>query len=92
LLVSDLSLKGLRVAETVHHVAAQTGNFKRSGLIINRVRTGEELARALTNTNLPLLGSLPEDETIYDYDSSGKSFLDLPECPSLQAARSILNL
>jgi CO dehydrogenase maturation factor len=92
LLVSDLSQKGLRVAETVHHVAAETGIFKSSGLIVNRVRNDEELAKAITNTSLPLLGSLPEDEIIYDYDSSGKSFLDLPECPSLQAARSILNL
>lgn len=90
LLVSDLSQKGLRVAETVYRVAATSASFKEAGLILNRVRSEEALSTALTGTDLPLLGSLPEDDTIFSFDASGKTFLELPDCPSLQAARSIL--
>ena len=92
LLVSDLSRKGLRVAETVYRVAATSVNFKEAGLILNRVRSEEALSTALAGTGLPHLGSLPEDDTVYSFDASGKSFLELPDCPSLQAARPILQL
>ena len=92
LLVSDLSRKGLRVAETVYRVAATSVNFKEAGLILNRVRSEEALSTALAGTDLPHLGSLPEDDTVYSFDASGKSFLELPDCPSLQAARPILQL
>lgn len=91
-LVSDLSRKGLRVAETVYRVAAAFANFKDAGLILNRVSSEKDLSAALANTELPHLGTLPEDDTVYSFDVSGKSFLELPDCPSLQAARSILRL
>lgn len=90
LLVSDLSQKGLRVAETVHRVAGQSAGFRQSGLVLNRVRSEEELSRAAASTALPLLGWLPEDETVYRFDTTGQSFLELPTCPSLQAARPLL--
>ncbi|MEW5784539.1 MAG: AAA family ATPase [Bacillota bacterium] len=90
LLVSDLSFKGLRVAETVQRVASGSACFRQSGLVLNRVRSEEELSRARASTTLPLVGWLPEDETVYRFDTSGQSFLDLPECSSLQAARPLL--
>lgn len=90
LLVSDLSVKGLRVAETVHRVASESAHFRQSGLVLNRVRSEEELSRA--GTTLPLLGWLPEDDTVYRFDTTGQSFLNFPECPTLQAARPLLGV
>jgi CO dehydrogenase maturation factor len=90
LLVSDLSQKGLSVAATIHQVAAQMDHFRQTGLVINRLRSERELDVALRATNLNYLGYLPEDNTISDYDNNGRSFLTLPDCPSLQSAHSLL--
>ncbi len=90
LLVSDLSQKGLRVAEMIQRVAAASDNFKESSLILNRVSSEESLKKFLDGSNLPLAGFLPEDKTISSFDSSGRSFLDLPDCPPLNAARKML--
>ncbi len=90
LLVSDLSQKGLRVAEMILRVAAASDNFKESSLILNRVYSEEGLKKFLAGSNLPLAGFLPEDKIIGSFDSSGKTFLDLPDCPPLNAARKML--
>lgn len=90
ILLSDLSLKGLRAAGAVGRVAGATASCRETGLVLNRICSPEELTRARAQTELPLLGWLPEDETVYEFDTSGKSFLDLPDCPSLQAARPLL--
>lgn len=88
-LVSDLSQKGLRVAETVHQVASTSGKYNEIGLIINRVTSEDALKIILQNIKLPLIGHLPEDKTISSFDAVGKSFLELPVCPSLQAASEL---
>lgn len=88
-LVSDLSVKGLRVAETVNRVAAGSG-YGQSGLVLNRVRKPEEASRAAAHTALPILGELPEDEAVHDFDTAGRSLLELPACPSLHAALELL--
>jgi CO dehydrogenase maturation factor len=92
LLISDQSQKGLRVAETVYQISTASGQLRQSGLILNRVRSEEELNHARAATALPFLGWLPEDEIVYRFDSTGESFLNLPDCPSLQAARLFLGI
>jgi len=92
LLVSDRSQKGLRVAETVCQVASAAGQLAQSGLVLNRVRSEEDLSLARAATTLPFIGWLPEDQVVSDFDSSGESFFKLPDCSSLQAARLILDL
>jgi len=89
-LVSDLSQKGLRVAETVHRVASASSRFRQAGLILNRVRSEEEFNRIRTDTALPIRGWIPEDETIRRFDASGESYFNLPECPPLCSARRLL--
>lgn len=92
LLVSDQSQKGLRVAETVRQIASASARVVKSGLVLNRVRSEKELEHVMASTTLPLLGWLPEDETVYHFDSSGESFLNLPDCPSLKSASSLLGI
>jgi CO dehydrogenase maturation factor len=91
LLVSDPTAKGVRVAETIRQVADETMHCSRVGLIINRVRGAEEAARLAERTTLPLLGWLPEDETIRAFDAEGRTLLELPEdTPALAAVRELL--
>jgi CO dehydrogenase maturation factor len=89
LLVSDLSAKGLRVAETIKQVADEAMQYRSAGLLINRVRSKKELAEVRQYTHLPLIGWLPEDQRVRQFDMAGRSFLELPDCPSLQAVRKL---
>lgn len=90
LLVSDLSLKGLRAAETIHSVAHEMLNIKEAGLIINRAGNEEELDLAVSKTSLNYLGCLPDDPVVGSFDRQGDSFLTLPKCPALLAAQNLL--
>lgn len=90
LLVSDQSAKGIAVAETIAEVATSAIRGHRTGLLLNRLRSAAELDYIRCNTALPILGWLPEDETIREFDLAGKSFLKLPaDSPTLQAAGAI---
>ena len=92
LLVSDQSQKGLRVAETVCQIASASARVVNCSLVLNRVRSEKEIEYAVASTKLPLLGWLPEDKTVYHFDASGESFLNLPDCPSLKSARLLLGI
>jgi len=91
LLITDPSLKGLRVAESIHQAARQFGLAASSGIILNRVRDPDDLRRVIEATTLPVIGSVPEDETIRHFDAQGLSFFELPECPTTQAVEEILS-
>lgn len=90
LLVSDLSAKGLNVAETIEEVAARAIGKHKAGLLINRAKNEEEVRNAQKTTRLPVIGWLPEDNMIRDYDINGRSFLDLPATPALQAVETLM--
>ncbi len=90
-LLSDLSRKGLQVAQTVYDVTAAFGGFREAGLVINRLRPGEAIKSAPGLTSLPLWGTLPEDETVRRFDREGISILGIPPCPSLTAAAGLLS-
>lgn len=88
LLVCDLTPKSLNVAETIRRVAEEAVNYRRLGLLVNRAR-GEEEARSLASrSELPLLGWVPEDETVRSFDASARSFLELPDCEALRAVEA----
>jgi CO dehydrogenase maturation factor len=90
LLVSDQSAKGLAVAGSILDVAGKAVGYDRFGLIVNRVRAGEE-RNVTPPPGLPLLGILPEDDCIREFDIQGKSFLDLPECPARTGMRRCIS-
>lgn len=88
--VSDPSEKGLQVAETIVEVARRVSGQEQAGLLLNRVRSAAEVRDARARTRLPLLGAVPEDETIRRFDSQPRSFFELPECPARTAIRAAL--
>lgn len=86
LLVSDQSAKGITVAEAIAKVAANMIKNHRTALLLNRLRSEAEADYIRRHTALPILGWLPEDDTIRDCDISGQSFLQLPShSPPLRA-------
>lgn len=90
LLVSDGTRKGLAVAEALLNLARETKPQLPAGLLLNRVRSETETKELTARSGLPLIGELPEDDTIREYDASARSFFDLPPCPALQALTAAL--
>jgi CO dehydrogenase maturation factor len=81
IMVSDTSAKGVNVANTIKHLAQdnQAVNYKSMGMILNRVRDEREVQNIRNNTSMNILGWLPEDDKIREFDFQGKSFLDFPD-------------
>ena len=80
ILVSDASLKGLNVVETIYKLAEKKCTFEKSGLILNRLKDTDESKNIDSKTKLHLITSILENQTIREYDRDGKSFFKLPAC------------
>jgi len=80
ILVSDTSSKGLKVATTIKQVAHdnQAVDYKRTGLLLNRIKDNDEVDAIMKRMSLDLLGWMPEDEQVRTYDFSGKPYIDFP--------------
>jgi CO dehydrogenase maturation factor len=80
-LVSDTSAKGLNVAKIIQKVAHenQAVDYKRAGLLLNRIRHPKEVEIIMDHVDLDLLGWIPEDELIREYDFNAKPYLDFPD-------------
>ena len=81
LIVSDPSLRGIttagRVLEVVSELKTKVGNHY---LIVNRV-VGEltpQLQEAITQCKLNLVGTIPMDPLVAEFDATGKAMVDLP--------------
>jgi len=83
LLVSDCSRRGIqavaRIAQMVQELNLNPG---RMGLIVNRAPGGvlnAGVQEEIEKQGLELLGVLPQDDTVYEYDCEGKPSSQVPE-------------
>ena len=94
IIVTDATLRGIQTAALIKK-ATQDHNVLphgEIGLVLNKAR-GEEasIIQAAEKTGLKILGSIPEDENIIEYDLVGKPITELPgNSPALIAARGVL--
>jgi len=88
ILVSDASLKGRNVVETINKIARQKSSFEKCGLILNRLQDQDEYKSIKEQTDIPIIGSLFENKTIRNFDREGKCFFDLPEMDEIKALDS----
>lgn len=93
IMVSDATVKGLRTAAYLSDIAGKYGveGDYSTGLVLNKVNKNagslEEKAREM---GLPLLGVIPVDESVADFDREGTPTFDLPSnSPSMDAVRRI---
>ncbi len=84
LIVTDGSLKGRNVAETIYHLGKEACIYEKSGVLFNRVKHDGEESLVLEKNTLPLVHVMRENETIRDFDREGLSFFDLPVAPDLE--------
>ncbi len=94
-IVSDISLRGLQTASLIKRVIEthKIINYKKMGLVLNRVRGDEPTLREhVEQTGLDLFGCIPEDATITRFDMQAKPLLQLPDdSPAYTATKQILS-
>lgn len=94
LIVSDPSLRGLVAAERIAQFRHELDiHIEHTGLILNRVPDTIPLAAQsyIDKMEIPLLGQVPIDELLMEYEFSGRPFTELSnDCKVVQAIRSIM--
>ena len=96
ILVSDCSRRGVQAVGRIARLIDECGMKPDTvGLIINRAPEGKlnaGIQEEIENQGLHLLGVVPQDEDIYEYDCEGKPTTDLPEDnPVKKALREIVS-
>ncbi len=82
LLISDPSLKGVRTCKKLEDLVNKLGlNIKKLYLMINRVDNGvpPQVTEELEKLKLNVVGILPEDKNIIDYELRGIPMLNLED-------------
>jgi CO dehydrogenase maturation factor len=90
LLVSDCSRRGIQAAGRIAEMIEQL-DFKadRICLIVNRAPGGkleQSLLDEIEELNLSLVGVIPTDDAVYQYDTGGKAMVGLPQDSPIKKA------
>ena len=96
ILVSDCSRRGVQAAGRIAQLIKECDMHpKQVGLIVNRAPNGvlnEGTRDEIEKQGLHLLGVVPQNEAVYDYDCNGTPTVDLPEdSPVKKAVREIVD-
>ena len=83
ILVSDCSRRGIQAVGRIARLVPECGlKPKKIGLIVNRAPKGvlnDGVREEIEKQNLELLGVVPQDEGVYEFDSAGTPTTQLPE-------------
>lgn len=85
IIVTDISLRSIETANSIRKSAKKFTNYKKIGVIINKAKGNIDIIlEKLDELNLPIIGQIPDDQNITNYDLNGKPIIDLSEnSPSL---------
>ncbi|QSX08348.1 AAA family ATPase [Alkalibacter rhizosphaerae] len=95
LLISDYSHRSIQAAGRVKVLAEELKmNIPKMGLIVNKAPEGkltESILEEIQRQELELIGVIPLDSNVFDYDSTGKPLVQLPEdSPAKVALKDIM--
>lgn len=83
LIVSDTSRRAIQAAIRINQLAKELNiGVKKSYLVINQAKNGDVSKTALQmihDEGLELIGTVPEDDHVYEYDLKGKPTIEIPE-------------
>ena len=96
LIVSDTSRRAVQAACRINKLAKDLNiGVAKSYLIINQAKNGsapEAVLKMLEEEGLELIGMVPEDDNVYEYDLDGKPTVQIPEdSRALKAAYEIFD-
>ena len=90
--IADMSYRSFQTAKGIQEIARKSEagiEVEHPGIILNRVRNDSELMSYLDD--IEVLGSIPEDGLLNQFDREGKSLMDLPAAADvMNAVRAIL--
>jgi CO dehydrogenase maturation factor len=82
LIVSDPTQRGIVAAERIATFRHELGiNIEQSGLIVNRLRGDipPALQASIDAMDIPLLGTVPADDQLYEFELSGRPLVELDD-------------
>ena len=93
LIVTDLSIRGIDTAESIRSSAQKFTNYKKMGVILNKVKGDvSTIEKRLKEREFELIGHIPEDQNIINFDLEGIPIIDLPlESESYFATKKIVH-
>jgi CO dehydrogenase maturation factor len=96
IVVSDAAARSIRSAARVHEIVKSVKlDVKEMYLVVTKVVTGEEIAslqEEIDKTGLTLIGTIPMDPLVAEFDVKSKALIDLPDdSVAVQAVEAILN-
>lgn len=93
-LVTDYSLRGLRAVRRINEMLAGLKlNVGRLGIIVTRCpeKLGDAFLAEVAEIGIPIVGTIPSDDTLLEFDMEKKSLLDLPDsAPAVLAVDSLM--
>jgi CO dehydrogenase maturation factor len=93
-IASDPTVRGVETAMRIRDLARELKlNIKRMALVVSRVRNGlpDNLRAIAEGGNLEIAGAVPDDDTLRDFDETGKALSELPaSSPARQVVEEIL--
>lgn len=90
LLITDSSRKGTQVAGTIRRVADELVMYEKLGVIANRLPS-VETGKLLDTGDIPVLGCIPSDAALAEFDLKGENVFYLPsESAIVQGTREAL--
>jgi CO dehydrogenase maturation factor len=95
LVVSDTSRRGLQAALRIDKLAKDLNiGVGKSYLIMNQTKEAlsESVIDIVKKENIELIGAIPEDQTVYEFDLEGRPTVELPDDnAAVQAAFDIFS-
>ena len=92
-IITDLTMRGVQTAAAIKRSAQKFTEADKMGLVVNRMKEGEEksVQNLVRYTGLEILGTIPEDRNITEWDLLGKPIIDLPDnSSSIKAIQQIM--
>ena len=93
LIVADTSRRGLQAAFRIDKLAKSLNiGIGKSCLVINQTREApsDMVLEMISKENMELAGTIPADDTVYEYDLNGRPTVEIPDDnPAIQAAFDI---
>ncbi|MHA1293408.1 MAG: nucleotide-binding protein [Promethearchaeota archaeon] len=92
IIITDISLRSIETANSIRNTAKRFTNYKKIGVLINKVKGNIDIIlKKLKEFELPLLGQIPEDENIIQYDLKGKPIIEIPKnSPSFTSLKKLI--
>jgi CO dehydrogenase maturation factor len=93
LVISDATAKGVRTAGRIYDLARRLQiGIGAAYLIVTRIADLEPLRGDIEATGLELLGVIPDDPLVTEYDLQGKPLMDLPaDSPAVSASMKLFD-